>query len=219
MHTNVLIHEKIFLETYFAQRTNLDIVEIGSLNVNGSLKETALPYAKTYTGVDFASGKDVDVVLNDPYYFPFKDNTFDLLLTSSCFEHSEFFWITFLESLRILKPEGILWYTVPGAWMSYHQYPVDCWRFYPDSSIALEKWARRNAFNCKMLESYMATPSCAGECSDAVAVFVKDEINEKLYPNKIHYNHSDKLINGHLDSGNTFPIRPYPLDYRYPYKV
>lgn len=217
MHRNVLIHEQAFLETYFPNSKNLHIAEIGSLNVNGSLKEEALRYSEEYIGIDFASGKDVDVVIEDPYSLPFPDNKFDLVMSSSCFEHSEMFWLSFLESLRILKPTGLLWYTVPGAWMSYHQYPVDCWRFYPDSAIALEKWANRSKIHAKMLESYMTIPSALGECSDAVAIFIKDFEFENQFLTRVITSNKVPFVNGHLNSGNTYPINPAPLDYNYMY--
>jgi len=220
MHANALKHLQLFLSNYYDEKSKLDIAEIGSLNVNGSLKNTALPYAKTYTGVDFSKGQDVDYVLDDPYFFPFKNDTFDLVITSSCFEHSEMFWLTFLESLRILKPTGLLWYTVPGAWMGYHQYPVDCWRFYPDSGIALEKWAKRNGYKTCLLESYMAFPSAKGECSDAVAIFLKDETYNQTFPKRIIKSsvpYKD-YINGHIDEiKSTYPIHPHQLGTEYVY--
>jgi hypothetical protein len=39
---------------------------------------------------------------------PLKNDFADVIVSSSCFEHSEFFWLLFNESLRILKPNGLL---------------------------------------------------------------------------------------------------------------
>jgi SAM-dependent methyltransferase len=70
------------------------------------------------------------------YKLPFADGSVDVVLSSSCFEHSEFFWLLFLEILRVLRPEGLFYLNAPSNG-PFHRYPVDCWRFYPDSGNAL----------------------------------------------------------------------------------
>jgi SAM-dependent methyltransferase len=127
------------------------------------------------------------VVIDDAYKLPFDEESFDVVVTSSCFEHSEFFWLTLLECLRILKPAGLLYLSVPSNG-PFHRYPVDCWRFYPDSGVALQNWARRNGVNALMLESFTG-PQNSGAWNDFVAVFVKSEAEAKRYPNRIaeHY--------------------------------
>ena len=42
------------------------------------------------------AGKGVDIVLEDPYCLPFADNSVDVVVSSSCFEQAEFFWLLFL---------------------------------------------------------------------------------------------------------------------------
>jgi len=80
------------------------VVEIGAQNVNGELREK-IPNTFQYLGVDFVKAPGVDVVLEDPYKLPFDDESHDVVISSSCFEHSEFFWMTFMECIRILKPD------------------------------------------------------------------------------------------------------------------
>jgi hypothetical protein len=69
-----------------------------------------------------------------------------MIVTSSCFEHSEMFWLTFVEALRILKPRGLFYINAPSVG-DYHAFPVDCWRFYPDAAGALKTWAKRNGYD------------------------------------------------------------------------
>jgi SAM-dependent methyltransferase len=123
----------------------LTIVDIGSQDVNGSLRSVAPPNNK-YIGVDFVEAKGVDVVITDPYSLPFEDESVDAVVSSSCFEHSEFFWLLFNEALRILKPTGLLYINVPSNGQ-FHRYPVDCWRFYPDSGVALQNWGKRSGYS------------------------------------------------------------------------
>lgn len=166
----------------------MKIVEIGSQDVNGSLREIAPP-ACEYVGVDFVAGKGVDVVLSDPYSLPLESGSADIVLSSSCFEHSEMFWLVHLEILRILKPKGLFYLNVPSNG-AFHRYPVDCWRFYPDSGRALVSWARRNGIGAALLESYVSA-QIGDIWNDFVAVFVKDEKYAAEFPHRILDRKSD----------------------------
>jgi hypothetical protein len=66
----------------------------------------------------------------------------------------------------------------------FHRYPVDCWRFYPDSGRAMIDWSKRNGLNPAMLESYTSYQD-RGDFNDFVAVFLKDESLVKKYPKRI----------------------------------
>jgi SAM-dependent methyltransferase len=175
MHPTAMQNCREFFECY-AHSINTEgdirVVDIGSQNVNGSLREVCPP-AYLYVGVDFVAGEGVDTILEDPYKLPFAADSTDIVLSSSCFEHSEMFWILFLEILRILKPGGLFYLNVPSNG-DFHRWPVDCWRFYPDSGRALVKWARRNGIFAELLESYTST-QIGDQWNDFVAVFIKDE--------------------------------------------
>ena len=45
-----------------------------------------------YTGLDIIDGPNVDVVLSDPYEYPLESSRVDFIISSSSFEHTEFFW-------------------------------------------------------------------------------------------------------------------------------
>lgn len=182
MHKSALNNGKLFFETY-VKNESVNIVEIGSLDVNGSLRRF-VPSSAIYTGVDFEEGNGVDIVLKDPYEFPFESNSVDCVLSSSCFEHSEFFWIVFLDIMRILKPDGLLYLNVPANG-PFHRYPVDCWRFYPDAGVALQNWANRNNYNSVLLESYTSAQDEEGFWNDYVCVFLKDRAFLSKYPDRI----------------------------------
>jgi SAM-dependent methyltransferase len=182
MHDTAMLIGQKFFETYLSGATGLKIVDIGAQDVNGSLRSVAPP-GNTYTGVDFAEAKGVDVVLKDPYRFPFEDATFDVAVCSNCLEHSEFFWLTFVEMLRILKPEGLLFITVPAN-AAVHRYPVDCWRFYPDSGMALRNWARRSGVQAELLECFTGR-QMEGLMNDFTAVYVKDQAHAANHPRRI----------------------------------
>ncbi|NCU38323.1 methyltransferase domain-containing protein [Candidatus Saccharibacteria bacterium] len=187
MHPSALKYAKCFFEVYCANSDGWTVLDIGSQNVNGSLKDVC-PESMKYVGVDFASGNGVDVVLDDPYKLPFEKESADIIVCSSCFEHSQFFWLLFLEMVRCLKAGGFLYLNVPSNG-SLHRYPVDCWRFYPDSGKALADWAAREGTPISLVESFVGARSegnieDGGGWNDYVAVFCKiqniEEIGEKI---------------------------------------
>lgn len=110
------------------------MLDVGSRDVNGSYKELI---RGEYIGIDVQPGENVDIVLNNPYVFPFKGNKFDLCLSGQAFEHIEFFWLTFSEMCRVGRHVIVI---APST-QKYHAHPIDCWRFYKDSMPALAKWA------------------------------------------------------------------------------
>jgi SAM-dependent methyltransferase len=178
MHESAMKNGKLFFDTYVARLGGVTVVDIGAQDVNGSLRQVS-PAGVNYIGVDFVEANGVDVVLDDPYTLPFADNSIDVIVSSSCFEHSEMFWLTFLEICRVLKPSGLFYLNAPSA-CGFHRYPVDCYRFFPDSGNALAKWARRNGHATVVLEHYT-------NGSDYVCVFLKNEAGVADHPNRSIY--------------------------------
>lgn len=211
MHDTAFEFGKRFFDTYLSQARDLTIVEIGSQDVNGSLRSVA-PAGNKYIGVDFASARGVDIVLKDPYSLPFEDNSIDVMVSSSCFEHSEFFWLVFNEVLRVLKPNGLFYLDVPANG-AFHRYPVDCWRFYPDSGAALRNWGRKSGYKVLMLESFtgMQGPDM---WNDNISVFLKDEQFLANHPRRIQdsfTNFTNGFIHGRPEISNV-SMRPQDQD-------
>ncbi|SLM61832.1 MULTISPECIES: glycosyltransferase [Dickeya] len=179
MHQSAMYYGGMFFKAYCHNHMNkkLVIAEIGSQNVNGSLRDIA-PEGSDYIGMDFVTGNGVDIIIDDPYRLPLDDNSVDVVVSSSCFEHSEFFWLVLLEALRVLKKDGVLYLNAPSNGF-VHRWPVDCWRFYPDSGHAMVNWANRNGHNALLLESFIGQKSegevaSGGAWNDFVAVILKD---------------------------------------------
>ena len=185
MHASALDLGKQFFNTYLDGSQGRCIVDIGAQDVNGSLRSVAPAHYK-YIGVDFVAGKGVDVIITDPYALPFEDNSVDVIVCSSVFEHSEFFWELFTEILRIMKPHGVFYLSVPSNG-NFHRYPVDCWRMYPDSGIALANWGRKKGFNVSLLESFISNQD-RSQWNDFVGVFLKDDNYVSAYPKRMQDN-------------------------------
>jgi GT2 family glycosyltransferase/SAM-dependent methyltransferase len=196
LHDTALYYGSLFFKTYVNSEKSSKILDLGSQDVNGSLRTVASKTAE-YIGVDVVDGKGVDVKVTDPYKLPFEDNFFDAAVSSSCFEHTEFFWLSFLELLRVLKPEGLLYINAPSNG-SFHRYPVDCWRFYPDAGIALVNWAHRNGLKeTALLESFMGDQK-NDKWNDFVAVFIKSKKHISAYKKRMTSSFSFEYSNAHL---------------------
>ena len=198
MHNTAFKNGKLFFDTYVNPLGAVKVVEIGAQNVNGSIRGHCSP-AATYVGVDFVAGNGVDLVLDDPYQLPFDSDSVDFVVSSSCLEHSEFFWLLFNEILRILKPTGVFYLNVPSNG-SFHRYPVDCWRFYPDAGQALVNWSHHCGFNTILLESF-TTPQENEEWNDYVAIFLKNKSTLPTCPNRMIHR-IERYTNGNV-TGNT----------------
>jgi SAM-dependent methyltransferase len=133
-----------FHDKYLAEKTGdqLTILDLGSMDVNGSYRSILQSKNWTYTGVDMEAGNGVDIVLKKPYQWDeIKTDSIDVFVSGQAFEHIEFFWISMLEVFRVLKPGGICCIIAPAGGYE-HKYPVDCWRFYPDGFSSLARFAQ-----------------------------------------------------------------------------
>jgi SAM-dependent methyltransferase len=203
MHQSALDSFNEFKKVYLDKisKPKISLVEIGSLAVNSSVKNN-LDNKIKYIGVDICEGDNVDIVLDDPYKFPFDDESIDAIISISTFEHTEFFWLTYLEILRVLKKDGLFFLNAPSN-SKFHRHETDNWRFYPDSSIALEKWGKKNNFNPKVLEHYTNYEKGRDIWNDYVSVTLKDINFLNSFPDRI-INHKKNFTNGRVDNSNKF---------------
>lgn len=210
MHPTAMHNGRLFFDCYAARMpAGAKVVDIGAQDLNGSLKTVCPPHLE-YIGVDFVAGNGVDIVLDDPYRLPFADDSVDVVVSSSCFEHSEMFWVLFLEIVRVLKSPGCFYLNAPANG-DFHRHPVDCWRFYPDCGGALVTWAQRNGKDVSLLESYTSRQN--GDIwNDFVAVFLKGSAHRALFPERITARFGD-FANGRVAESPAFlNPRQHPED-------
>lgn len=146
MHLSSYEHMRDLVSRYLDPVAQLDAIDIGSYDVNGSYRTLFDAPGWKYCGIDLQCGPGVDVVLESPYRLPLRSASKDLVISGQAFEHVEYFWLTWLEMLRVLKPGGLIFLIAPSRGPE-HRYPQDCWRFYPDGYRALAKFGQ-----CELLE-------------------------------------------------------------------
>ena len=208
MHSSALLNLENFFSVYLKNFDNPKILDFGSQALSDQVSAKVLLNKMNtkyeYTGVDIEKGNNVDILLKDPYSFKeIPDETYDVIISTSVLEHVEFFWLTYLEILRILKPKGIFYFNVPSNG-DFHRWPKDCWRFYPDSGDALINWAKRNNFNSIQLESFVSNQYLECGWNDYVSVILKEEkyldhFNDRLIQKYKNFSngidHNKKLYN------------------------
>jgi SAM-dependent methyltransferase len=128
----------------FANASTL-VVDVGGLNVNGSLREYFEPTGARFVCVDMEAHPSVDIVVPPGVALPFETGSVDIVVSTSCFEHDPCFWLSFKELCRIVKPGGLIYINAPMAG-PYHRYPGDNWRFYTDSAQALASWSAKPVY-------------------------------------------------------------------------
>lgn len=158
-----------FLRAYVVRPASV-IIELGAADLNGSLRPHMPPDA-FYLALDIAASPGVDLVVAPGKPLPLTDGVADIVISTSQFEHDDFFWVTYLECLRLLKPSGVFYLYAPSnGW--YHRYPNDNWRFYPDAGHALVRWGRANGYEASLVESFVR-PRHGDVWNDFCAVFAR----------------------------------------------
>ena len=94
---------KLVLPEFFKGRNVLDI---GSLDINGN-NRSLFEYCK-YTGIDLAEGPNVDEVCRGHLY----KGQFDVVVSTECFEHDEYYKETIKNIVHnLLVPGGLFFFT------------------------------------------------------------------------------------------------------------
>ena len=79
---------------------DVEVLEVGSLNINGTVRDFF--QSKRYVGVDVGAGRDVDVICNGED-LDYPDNSFDVAVSAECFEHNPEWLATFRNMWRMSK--------------------------------------------------------------------------------------------------------------------
>jgi len=179
MHHSAYVNAEKFYHKYCEKNIeNKKILDVGSYDVNGTMKPI---FEKgQYVGLDMEAGPNVDIV-GVSHNIPFEKDEFDIIISSSCFEHDDMFWISFQEMCRVLKHGGYMYVQAPSNG-PYHGWPGDNWRFYIDSWKALEKWGKKLGFDIELVEHYIddTTPHHPNEgfrlWNDSIGIYRKKPI-------------------------------------------
>ncbi|MDC3039091.1 class I SAM-dependent methyltransferase [Candidatus Pelagibacter sp.] len=107
-HIDQINFIKKFKEFYINKNfnKNISILEIGSLDVNGSIRNL-FDFASEYIGIDLEKGPNVDLVLNGTNIDKL-NKSFDIIVSCECFEHAKDWKEIFKKMCQISKPNSFI---------------------------------------------------------------------------------------------------------------
>jgi SAM-dependent methyltransferase len=119
-----------------ATRTDIAVLELGTRRSRPDVpthhRGWCHPSAK-FVMSDFQDGLDVDVLADiHALHRVFAENSFDVIICCSVFEHVQRPWIAACEMARVLKPGGMIFLQTHQSF-PLHGFPTDYWRFTTDS--------------------------------------------------------------------------------------
>lgn len=134
MHKSVREFVEECLELIDKRVPNLAILEIGSRNVNGTIRDLFRGSGAHYLGIDIVNGFDVDEVANSNRSDLFREDSFDIVLCLEMLEHDKCPWLTFETIDKVLVPGGYLILTTrafdeKGCYPMHDDPHGDYWRF------------------------------------------------------------------------------------------
>jgi SAM-dependent methyltransferase len=129
MHPSV--HDWVASQVEKYDLADKHVLEVGSLDVNGSIRGLFNP--NHFIGVDFRPGPGVDFVMNAHNLHDFKAGSFNVVISTEMLEHDDAFWLSMKEMGRVLLKGGHLLITTRGNGFKLHSHPDDYWRFMPSA--------------------------------------------------------------------------------------
>ena len=114
-----------------AEIRSKSVLEVGSRNVNGSLRSRLESFVPaSYVGVDIFPGDGVDIICNaERLTARFGREAFDVVIATEMLEHVRN-WAEVIENFKaVLRPGGILLLTTRSKGFPFHEAPHDFWRY------------------------------------------------------------------------------------------
>jgi SAM-dependent methyltransferase len=119
-----------FIEQVRPDPAGLHVLEVGSRNVNGSVRPL-FAGAEEYVGIDRDMGEGVDQECTVEEYLRLRDReTFDVVVSAEMLEHAADWKAAFRAMCELLVPGGTLLLTTRSEGFPRHN-PPDYWRFDP----------------------------------------------------------------------------------------
>lgn len=135
------------------QRFN--VLEIGSLDINGSVRHIFSPFARSYLGIDMQEGPGVDLVA-DASTFSTEDD-YDIVVCCEVFEHSPVWRDIVSNAHSLMRTGGLFVGTCAGEGRPPHsaidENPIRDWEHYANVTVDEMQQALWDRFT-----SYVVSP-------------------------------------------------------------
>lgn len=141
----------------------LDVLEFGSLDINGGVRGIFEPYAANYIGVDLQEGPGVDFVA-DAHLFT-HDLVFDVVVCCEVFEHTHLWREIISNASWLLRDGGLFVATMAGEGRHPHsaidENPIRDWEYYDNVGAWELNRHLSNTFSSHELNTLGADLRCA----------------------------------------------------------
>lgn len=154
------------IDLYYQRSSILKAIENNLVHFNGKLLDTGcgkMPYKDfllerssitKYVGLDIESAKVYDENVKPDYKWdgkkmPFEDESFDCAVATEVMEHVPNPNTFLSEVFRVLKKEGVFFFTTPFLW-PLHEPPFDEYRYTP---FSMRRFLAANRFSDVQVES------------------------------------------------------------------
>jgi SAM-dependent methyltransferase len=119
MHIQAAAFTKFVKEVFpsFFNRP-VKVLDVGSGDINGN-NRSLFDNASDYTGNDVYAARNVTIV-SKTAALTFPDNTFDVIVSTECFEHDPEYTASFQNIVRMLKPDGLFFFTCASTGRAEH---------------------------------------------------------------------------------------------------
>lgn len=140
---------KATIDTYIIRKAIFEALNTNLISFSGKLLDVGcgkMPYKNhilknssvlSYHGIDIKDALEYDKDIKPDFYWdglklPFKDNSYDCIISTEVLEHVPHTSSFLNEINRVLKSEGVFFFTTPFFW-NLHEVPHDQYRFTPFS--------------------------------------------------------------------------------------
>lgn len=176
-------NQRLFLEK-LVPLAGGPVLEVGSKDYGSTTSFRDLYRGEEYIGADLEAGKGVDVVADlTAGLGGLQEGHFALVICCSVLEHTPQPWTLAANLTRLLRPDGLLYMSVPWVWR-YHAYPDDYFRFSPRGVQALFpqlEWTRATYSTTVVGEHVDLNLSDLREVDNRMAEVAKTPSGERKY--------------------------------------
>ena len=135
MHANSKLLFARYARPYF--KPNLRVLEIGPDGGPSTYQAMVADNSVIWDTIDITNHPSLTYCSHtSEYSFPIPDGSYDIVLSGQVMEHVRKIRGWMQEISRVTKPGGLVITINPLSW-PYHEFPVDCWRVYPEGMRAL----------------------------------------------------------------------------------
>ena len=122
MHESSMKNMGAFISEYLKDKSGI-VLDVGSLNMNGSYRNLFDVEDWDYIGLDVQPGDNVDIIPANPYrWWTFSDECIDVVISGQTFEHIKYDLAVMKEIARVLKIGGLCCFIAPSEGEEDHGY-------------------------------------------------------------------------------------------------